>query len=129
MKTKRSKVKRLITTMLLASSVFMAALPAQAASSQFIDMYGPNVYSVESRYHSGDTVFYLVNHFSNQYSGDIYWRLVDLYGNELDSGVVTSANDYYQNQITLTGNNGNAAKLIMECPNGWCAGDGYIETQ
>ncbi|WP_248925009.1 hypothetical protein [Paenibacillus hamazuiensis] len=131
--------KRLFASLILAASIFLAALPVYAASSQYIDIneYSPS--SVESRFHYGNHVYISVNNSAPTGNwGDINWELVDGYFNVIASGTVTnpltpigqpnSGDHYITFDMPLDGYNQHNAKLVLSCTSGRCQGDGYIET-
>lgn len=136
------KKKRLFTLLLVAVSLFLAALPVQAAG-QWVDLY-PGYSESISNYQYGDKVsFYVNNGASNSSYGDIYWELVDFNDVVIDSGTVYNPWEYKMNQgdqynynvetyysaeYPLDYSQSNRARLKLYCSGSTCYGDGRIDT-
>lgn len=133
------KNKKWFSTLLIAASVFLTALPVQAASSQYLEMYENGPSTVESYHHHGNHVYITVNNSAPTGNwGDINWELIDGYSQTIASGTVTnpltvfgypnSGDHNISLDFPLDGSNQNDARLVLTCTSGRCQGDAYIET-
>ncbi|MEI7027383.1 hypothetical protein WBG83_16975 [Paenibacillus sp. y28] len=91
------KKKRLVSSVLLAASLFVAALPVQASSWQGFDLY-PTITEKASRWHVGQQVQITVHHNQGNL-GDTYWELRDGYGTLIDSGTVYYQGDGFSSEV------------------------------
>ncbi|MEI7026459.1 hypothetical protein [Paenibacillus sp. y28] len=128
--------KRWMSSVLVAASLFVAALPAQA--SQYVDMDEYSSSTLQSTYQSGNSIYVSIYNYAPNYNwGDIQWEVIDGYSNVIASGTAYNPYDvgnhptipgsYYEGTIAIDGNNQNQAKLVLTCTTGRCSGSGYIE--
>ncbi|MEI7028361.1 hypothetical protein [Paenibacillus sp. y28] len=115
--------KRWFTTLAVAASVFMTALPVHATGEETIFVTN-SARSAASQLYTGSTAEVYIEGWST--SSEINWYILDQYGTTVDYGTVGTPNRKYEQFARYYPGSG-SLQLVMECTDSsFCDGSGNI---
>jgi hypothetical protein len=109
--------KRWFTSLAIAASLFLVALPVSATGEETIVLY--HTPQVSSQVYTGSTAEVYIEGWST--SNEINWYILDQYGATVDYGSVGSPTHKYD-QFTKYYSGAGSLQLVLECSGSSCDG-------